>query len=88
MAFTPSGSALRNRSHQTKDDPWEIGKNNGPVALLFEKTVSNPHRAVNERDRRLNPIPRMPGQISDDLRDIGNVHTDGQTGGNHADNAP
>ena len=76
-----------NRSRQTKDDTRRIGDYERPVALLFEKPVSNPHRAVDECDERLNPVSLMTGQISDDLRDIGNVHTDGQTGGNHADDA-
>ena len=76
-----------NRSRQTKDDARRIGDYERPVALLFEKPVSNPHRAVDECDERLNPVSLMTGQISKDLRDIGNVHTNGQTGGNHADDA-
>ena len=76
-----------NRSRQTKDDARRIGDYERPVALLFEKPVSNPHRAVDECDERLNPVSLMTGQISKDLRDIGDIHTDGQTGGNHADDA-
>ena len=64
-----------NRSRQTKDDAREIGKNDWPVALLFEKPISNPHRAVDERDRRLNPVSLMTGQISNDLRNIRDIHT-------------
>ena len=71
-----------NRSRQTKDDAREIGQNDWPVALLFEKPISNPHRAVDERDRRLNPVSLMTGQISNDLRNIRDIHTNGQAGGN------
>lgn len=74
-------------SHQTEDNAWEIGKNNRPVATLFEKTISNPHRAVDKCNERLNPVSLMSGQISNDLWNIGNVHTNGQTRGNHADDA-
>ena len=76
-----------NCSRQAKDDARRISDYKRPVAMLFEKTVSNPHRAVDECDERLNPVSLMTGQISKDLRNIGNVHTDGQTGGNHADDA-
>ncbi len=63
-----------NRSRQTKDDARRIGDYKRPVTMLFEKSVSNPHRAVDECDERLNPVSLMTGQISKDLRNIGNVH--------------
>ena len=75
-----------NCSRQAKDDARRISDYKRPVAMLFEKTVSNPHRAVDECDERLNPVSLMTGQISKVLWNIGNVHTDGQTGGNHANN--
>ena len=74
-------------SSQTEDDARKIGKNERPFALLPKKSIPHPHRTVDERDERLNPVSRMPGQIPHDLRYIRNVHTDGQTGSNRADDA-
>ena len=53
-----------NRSRQTKDDARRIGDYERPVAMLFEKSISDPHRAVDECDERLNPVSLMTGQKS------------------------
>lgn len=71
-----------NRRRQTEDDARRIGDDERPVTMLFEKPVSAPHRTVDECNGRLNPVSRVSGQISEDLRNIGNLHTDGQNGGN------
>ena len=62
---------------EPEDDTRYVSDSDRPVALLLEKAIAHPQRAIDTSHKRLKWVARMSTQILLDHAEVKNIHQDG-----------